>query len=160
VKYDPDTPLGIMVETPAAVSLAADLAQHVEFFSIGTNDLLQYTLATDRGNRRVSHEGDFWHPALWRQIASVVRAAKKAKCPVGLCGEMTNDLLTVPLLLGLGLDSISSHPNSVPKIKALIRSMRFDDAKRAAGEILRFSDLPSVRRHAERFAAKIKVSLQ
>jgi phosphotransferase system enzyme I (PtsI) len=159
VKHNPGTPLGIMVETPAAVSLAPDFAQRVEFFSIGTNDLLQYTLATDRGNRRVSREGDYWHPALWRQIASVVQAARRAKRPVGLCGEMANDLVAVPLLLGLGLDSISSHPNSVPKIKALIRSVRYEDARRAAREILLLSDLPSVRRHAEKFAARIKVSL-
>jgi phosphotransferase system enzyme I (PtsI) len=159
VKFDRKTPLGIMIETPAAVSLAADLAQHVEFFSIGTNDLLQYTLATDRMNPRLARPGDIWHPALWRQLASIVQAARNAKRPVGLCGEMANDLLAVPLLLGLGLDSISSHPNSVPKIKALIRSMRFDEASKAAREVLTLSDIPSVRRHAERFAAKIQVSV-
>ena len=158
VKFDRKTPLGIMVETPAAVSLAADLAQQVDFFSIGTNDLLQYTLATDRMNPRVAHAGEYWHPALWRQIALIVQAARKAKRPVGLCGEMANDLLAVPLLLGLGLDSISSHPNSVPKIKALIRSLRFDEAKKAAREALTLSDLRSVRRHAEKFAARIKAA--
>lgn len=158
VKFNPRTPLGIMVETPAAVSLAADLVRHVDFFSIGTNDLLQYTLATDRANPHVARPGEFWHPALWRQIASIVQAGKKAKCPVGLCGEMTNDLLAVPLLLGLGLDSISSHPNSVPKIKALIRSMRFDEAKKAAHELLALADTSSVQHHAGKLAVRIKAS--
>jgi phosphotransferase system enzyme I (PtsI) len=158
VKFNSKTPFGIMVETPAAVSLAGDLARHVDFFSIGTNDLLQYTLAADRANRTVSRPDEFWHPALWRQIAEVVEAAHKAKRTVGLCGEMSNNLHAVPLLLGLGLDSVSSHPNSVPKIKALIRSMRYDEAKKAAHELLTLSGLPAVRSHAEKFAAHIKAS--
>ena len=158
-KYDPKIPLGIMVETPAAVSLAADFARMADFLSLGTNDLLQYTLAADRGNQLVSQPGDYWHPALWRQIATVVQAAKRAKRPVGICGEMANDLHAVPFLLGLGLNSISSHPNSVPKIKALIRSIRYDEARKAARELLTYSDLSAVRRLADEFAAKHKAAV-
>jgi phosphotransferase system enzyme I (PtsI) len=160
VPFDVDAPLGIMIETPAAVMLAADLAEEVDFFSIGTNDLLQYTVAADRGSSRIARKNQYWHPALWRQIAAVVKAAHKAKRPVGLCGEMANDLSAVPFLLGLGLDSISSHPNSVPKIKALIRSLRYVDAKKAAQELLELPDLTSLRRHAADFVTRHKAALK
>lgn len=159
VEFNDQVPLGIMVETPAAVSLAADLAREVDFLSLGTNDLLQYTLAADRGNRQVSRPGDNWHPALWRQIASVIVAGQTAKCPVGLCGEIGSDLLAAPLLLGLGLNSLSVHPNSVPKIKALIRSLEFAEAKEAARHILKLSVGSEIRRCAERFTADVHIDL-
>jgi phosphotransferase system enzyme I (PtsI) len=150
-----ETPLGIMVETPAAVSLVDDLVREVDFLSIGTNDLLQYTLATDRGNQTVSRPENAWHPALWRQIATVAQAGKKAKRPAGLCGELASDPVAVPLLIGLGLSSLSAHPNTIPKIKSVVRSLDYKKAQEAAQHILTLSHASEIRHAAKAFAAAL-----
>ncbi|TWH46585.1 phosphoenolpyruvate--protein phosphotransferase [Sporomusa sp. KB1] len=118
-------PLGIMIETPAAAVIARELATECEFFSIGTNDLVQYTLAVDRGNPAVSSLYSHFHPAVLRLIDSVVKAGHEHKIWVGMCGEMAGDLLAAPLLTAMGFDKLSMNAPAIPRIKEVIR--RFDD---------------------------------
>jgi len=127
-----DIEVGIMIEIPAAVAIADTLAKHVQFFSIGTNDLIQYTLAVDRLNERVAHLYQPTHPALMRFIRQTVEAAHKRGIWVGVCGEMAGDIELTPLLLGLGVDELSATPSVVPEIKALIRRLKITDAKKLA----------------------------
>jgi phosphotransferase system enzyme I (PtsI) len=124
IPYDPDPPVGIMVEVPA-VALQADLfAQAVDFFSIGTNDLTQYVLAVDRGNDRVAHRYDEFHPAVLQLIRRSIQAAAQEDIPVSLCGKMGANPKAAPLLIGLGLDTISASPSFLPPVKRVIRAVR------------------------------------
>jgi len=136
VRFDTKTKLGLMIETPAAVCMAAELAGIADFFSVGTNDLVQYTTAVDRGNARLRSLQHYWHPALWRQLDQVVRAAHKAKIPVGICGEMSGDPLTVAALVGMGFDSLSFHPNSIPRVKSLLRSATYSNCRKLAADVV------------------------
>lgn len=129
--------LGIMVETPAAALQTEDLAEEVDFFSIGTNDLTQYVLAVDRLNEQVAHLYQPFHPAVLRLIRDVCAAGKRTGKWVGICGEMAGNLLAVPLFLGLGLDELSMSPSSIPQVKDLIRQLRKAEAAQLAGEIVR-----------------------
>lgn len=123
-------PTGIMVETPAAATIARVLAREVAFFSLGTNDLTQYTLAVDRGNALVSHLYDPFHPAVLSLIADTVDAAHEAGIWCGLCGEMAADVAAAPFLVGIGLDELSLSPASIPLIKEAVRGL---SAARATG---------------------------
>jgi phosphotransferase system enzyme I (PtsI) len=114
---------GVMIETPAAAVCAPLLAREVDFFSLGTNDLVQYTLAADRTNERVAYLYDPLHPAILRLVQDVVSAAHKAGKWVGMCGEMAGDPDAVPLLLGLGLDEFSVSPAQIPAVKTLLRTL-------------------------------------
>lgn len=127
VDFNPEIPYGIMVELPSAVMVAEFLAQEVDFFSIGTNDLIQYSLGIDRTNRYVSYLYQPLHPAVVRMIKHVVDAAHQAGIEVGLCGEMASDPFCVPILLGMGMDSLSMNPQAVPGIKRIIRQTRMDE---------------------------------
>lgn len=128
--------LGIMIETPAAVLLAPELAREVDFFSIGTNDLTQYTLAVDRGNSRIASLFDPLHPAVVRSIAATIRAAHDAGKPVCMCGELPGNALAIPLLVGLGLDTLSMSAPLIPEVKEVIRSIALRDAQRLAVQAL------------------------
>lgn len=130
--FDGECAVGIMVETPAAVATAERLARHVDFFSLGTNDLVQYTLAVDRGNARLARYYDPFHPGVIRLIRQTVEAAAAAPIPVSVCGELASDALGAYLLIGLGLRSLSINPNALTEIKKLVRSIRVADAEEAA----------------------------
>lgn len=123
-----DLPLGVMIEIPSAAIVADQLAPHCDFFSIGTNDLLQFLLAVDRNNERVDYLYDSAHPAVLRVLKSVASAASQAEIPVAVCGEMAGDLDAIPLLLGLGFDELSMNAGAIPRVKRLIRELRHEDS--------------------------------
>src|SRR4051794_334969 len=132
VPYKKELKIGIMIEVPSAAVIADILAQEADFFAIGTNDLIQYSLAIDRSNENVSYLYEPLHPALLRLIKGVIDAGKKAGIPVSMCGEMAADPIYAIVLLGLGLEIFSMNPSSVPVIKNVIRSVRYRDCRRIA----------------------------
>jgi phosphoenolpyruvate-protein phosphotransferase (PTS system enzyme I) len=144
--HDPGIKIGTMIEVPSAVALADVLARQVDFFSIGTNDLIQYTLAIDRVNEYVAHMYDPLHPAVLRMIKQVVEAGHAAAIDVELCGEMAGDPLCLPLLLGLGLDELSMHPLAIPYIKRMIRNSTAEEAEGLCAEILAMTSSRDIRR--------------
>jgi phosphotransferase system enzyme I (PtsI) len=127
IPYDENVPLGLMIEVPSAAITADVLARECDFFSIGTNDLTQYTLAVDRGNEHVAHIYDPLHPAVLSLIDASIRAASRANIPISVCGEMARNPLAVPLLVGLGIQELSSAPSAVPLVKEIIRELDFGD---------------------------------
>ncbi len=132
IPFNPEMEVGIMIEVPSAVLIAESLARRVDFFSIGTNDLIQYSLAVDRMNERIAHLYEPAHPAILKSIKLVVEAAHQQDIWVGVCGEMAGDLDFIPLLIGLGLDELSVAPLVVPQIKYLIRRLKLTEAKELA----------------------------
>ncbi len=130
--YAKHVPLGIMIEVPSAVVMADVLAREAEFFSIGTNDLIQYTLAIDRGNRSLAPLASPFHPAILRMIRQVARAASVHGVPVALCGAMASDPLAAVLLVGLGLRELSMEAAAIPEIKEALRRVTTSDCERAA----------------------------
>jgi phosphotransferase system enzyme I (PtsI) len=132
----PDLPVGVMVETPAAVSIADQLAREAAFLSVGTNDLTQYTLAVDRGNARLAQRFSPFHPAVLRQLRHLREVAGAAGRPIAVCGEMASEPLGVFLLVGLGYRELSSAPITVPLVRWLISHLRVANAEGAAQEAL------------------------
>jgi phosphotransferase system enzyme I (PtsI) len=137
IAFNPRLPIGTMIEVPSAAILAEEFAREVDFFSIGTNDLIQYTLAADRNNEAVASLYDAGDPAVLRLIDRVVRAAATRHLEVNVCGEMSGDPLYTILLLGLGLRQLSLSPHNIPEIKKVIRSATQSDAVAVAREALR-----------------------
>jgi len=131
-----DIPVGAMIEVPSAVIIADHLAEEVDFFSIGTNDLIQYALAIDRGNRHVAHLYQPLDPAVLRLIHRTAEAARKRGIPVHMCGEMARTPLYTPLLLGMGIDDLSMNPQAIPEVKRMIRSIRLDEAQALVPQVL------------------------
>jgi phosphotransferase system enzyme I (PtsI) len=129
VGFNHDIQMGIMVEIPSAVAMADVLARHVDYFSIGTNDLIQYALAIDRINEHVAYMYQPFHPAILRMIQQVVAAARNAGIGAALCGEMAGDPLCLPLLLGLDIDELSMNAVAIPLVKQTIRAMSLEEAK-------------------------------
>jgi phosphotransferase system enzyme I (PtsI) len=145
VPFDEHLEVGAMIETPSAAMVADSLAKRVKFFSIGTNDLIQYSLAVDRMNEKIAHLYEPTHPAIVRLIKITVEAAHNHKVRVTVCGEMAGDPVLAPLLLGLGVDELSAAPSLVPLLKFLIRRLNLGEARKlatfaleceSAGEIL------------------------
>jgi phosphotransferase system enzyme I (PtsI) len=128
IPYDPEIPIGVMIEVPSASITADILAGEVNFFSIGTNDLIQYALAIDRVNEHVSYLYEPLHPAILRIIRNVVQTAHHAEIPVAICGEMASEPAYALILLGMGLDEFSMTPTSIPKMKRILRLSRFEEA--------------------------------
>ena len=142
----PDVPIGIMIEVPSAAITADLLAAEADFFSIGTNDLIQYCLAVDRTDDRVSRLYEPLHPAILRIIRFVARAGRRARIPVAVCGEMAADPVLLTLLVGLGLREFSMTPTAIPLAKRVLRGLRASDARIAAGRALRARTTADVER--------------
>ncbi|AVN21771.1 phosphoenolpyruvate--protein phosphotransferase [Acinetobacter pittii] len=141
--------VGIMIEVPSAALLAPILAKEVDFFSIGTNDLTQYTLAIDRGHPILSAEADGLHPSILQLIDQTVKAAHKYGKWVGICGELAADPKAVPILMGLGVDELSMSPNSIPLVKAQIRTLNYSQAQVLAKRALECDSATAVRQLSE-----------
>jgi phosphoenolpyruvate-protein phosphotransferase len=142
--FKEDVQFGIMIEVPSAALLADRLAKEVDFFSIGTNDLTQYTLAVDRTNSKVANLASPFNPAVLTLIKMTIDKAHAEGKWVGLCGELAGESLGAPLLLGLGLDEFSMSPARVPEIKKIMQKLHKEDCKKLADEVLQMVDAQSV----------------
>jgi multiphosphoryl transfer protein len=152
----PGLELGVMVEVPALALMADRFAPVVDFFSIGTNDLTQYTLAAERGNPHVTGLADAFHPAVLRLIDRTCRAAEENGRWVGVCGEMAGDPLAIPLLLGLGVTELSMTPVAIPAAKAVVRKVHRGEARAFAEGVLAMGTAGEVRTAVETFAASLE----
>jgi phosphotransferase system enzyme I (PtsI) len=133
--FSPNIPLGMMVEVPSAALMAATFTREVDFFSIGTNDLIQYTVAVDRGNERVASLYTAANPAVIKLIKSVIRAARRGRVETSLCGEIAGDPIYTMLLIGLGLRNLSLVPSQIPAVKQVIRKVKVDNCERLARKV-------------------------
>jgi phosphotransferase system enzyme I (PtsI) len=136
IPFNPDIKTGVMIEVPSAALIADELAKEAAFFSIGTNDLVQYTLAVDRLNETVSRLYQPTHPAVLRLIDMTVRAGHAYNRPVAVCGEMASDPVLAILLVGLGVDELSVSPNQIPQLKYVLNQVTLQDARALAMEVL------------------------
>lgn len=154
IKFNDDVPIGIMVETPSAALVSDVLAEYSDFFSIGTNDLIQYTLVCDRGNEKVAYLYEPLHPAVLRILKLIIDNAHKAKIPVSLCGEMGSEVENVIVLLGLGIDELSMNSISIPEIKETIRQIKITDVQALVDEILVLKHYTDVIRKVKNFCRR------
>ena len=144
IPFDPNIEIGVMIEVPSAAVMAPEIASEVDFFSIGTNDLIQYTVAVDRVNPYVAHLYKSTHPAVIRLIELTSNAAKDHGIWTGVCGEMAGDLNVTPLLVGLGIDELSVGMHVLPSIKKAIRSLSQSDCIEMAKEALKAKTSPEI----------------
>ncbi|NLH60096.1 MAG: phosphoenolpyruvate--protein phosphotransferase [Ignavibacteriales bacterium] len=151
IEYDKNIRIGIMVEVPSAALMAREFGKHVDFFSIGTNDLIQFLMAVDRGNDIVSDLYQEFNPAVIRTIHHIVTEGKKSNVSVSMCGEMAADTLATPILVGLGLDCLSVSPSAIPSIKRTIRNLSFESAKSLAEKCLKMSSEKEVTEEVENY---------
>ena len=142
----PRVPVGVMIEIPAAAYIADLLAREVDFFTIGTNDLIQYCLAVDRADERVSRLYEPLHPAILRMIVMVRRAASRQRIPVSLCGEMASDPALLTLLVGLGLTEFSMTPGAIPVAKQVLAELRSDELRALARRVLKLATIDEIER--------------
>ncbi|MFH0256321.1 phosphoenolpyruvate-protein phosphotransferase PtsI [Vibrio rumoiensis] len=154
VAFDEDIEIGVMVETPAAAAIAHHLAKEVSFFSIGTNDLTQYTLAVDRGNELISHLYNPLSPAVLTVIKQVIDASHKEGKWTGMCGELAGDERATLLLLGMGLDEFSMSGISIPRVKKIIRNSNFAEVKAMAEEALALPTAAEIEACVDKFIAE------
>lgn len=153
-----DLPLGIMLETPAAALIADELARHCDLLSIGTNDLLHYLLAIDRGNRHVASLHDPLHPAFLRILANIVKAAETHGKPVSVCGELASNPLGIILLIGLGINILSSTPRFVPALKYLVGQVSYQECREIVGQALNCFNPESMREKIQKLLANAGVA--
>ncbi|GAF99073.1 unnamed protein product, partial [marine sediment metagenome] len=149
--------IGIMIEIPSAAIMADQLSEVVDFFSIGTNDLSQYTMAADRTNAQVAPIASGFQPAVLRLIKEVIDAAHANGKWVGLCGELAGELLAIPILLGLGLDEFSMNPPAIPFAKRLIRSISLEHAKGVAEEALQLRSDTEIRDYVQKMVPEVNI---
>ncbi len=154
IPFSDEIPIGIMIEVPSAAVTSDLLAKKVDFFSIGTNDLIQYTIAVDRGNEKVAYLYEPFHPAVLRLIKTVIDNANEAHIPVSLCGELAGEPEAAVVLLGLGLENFSMSSNSLPEIKKIIRSLTMDEARDLAGRILEMDSSKEINAFIEEWMVK------
>src|SRR5882724_780530 len=159
ITFDENMPIGAMIEIPSAVIVADSLAKRMKFFSIGTNDLIQYSLAVDRMNEKIAHLYEPTHPAIVRLIKSTVDAAHAQKICVSVCGEMAGEPVLAPLLLGLGVDELSTAPSLVPPVKFVIRRLKLNEAKELAGFALQCESACEILGQCQDLARRIAPSL-
>ncbi len=152
--FDPELKVGSMIEIPSAAATVDLLADECDFFSIGTNDLIQYILAIDRVNVRIAHLYEPTHPAVLRTLRGVFAEAAKRKLPTGVCGEMAGDPVYAPLLLGLGATSLSLTPPLIPAVKYLLRNMKMADARKLVREVMELRDPAEIQARCEEFYAE------
>lgn len=146
VEFRQDVPLGIMIEVPSAAMVADVLAKRCRFFSVGTNDLIQYTLAVDRGNERIAYLYEPFHPAVLRLLKLVIDSAHDNGIPVAMCGEMAGDPAATVLLLGLGLDEYSMSAGAIPEVKRIIRDTSIREAEEIVGTAMEMRSFKEVDR--------------
>jgi phosphotransferase system enzyme I (PtsI) len=158
-KFDDKIQVGAMIEIPSAALTADILAKHVDFFSIGTNDLIQYSLAVDRVNERIAYLYEPRHPAILRLIKQIISAGHKESIWVGMCGEMAGEPSLALILLGMGLDEFSVSVVSIPEIKKVIRSVQLAEARALADEVLNYSNVEDIRASCKKLLLKIAPEL-
>jgi phosphoenolpyruvate-protein phosphotransferase (PTS system enzyme I) len=142
--FNKDIPLGIMIEVPSAVLMADELAKQVDFFSIGTNDLIQYSMAIDRRNRRVAHLYQALNPAVLKMIRMTFDAAQRNNIELVMCGEMAGDPINIPVLAGFGLKNLSMNAASIPVIKKMIRDMDLEKARQMSEALFQFTTVQEI----------------
>lgn len=143
--HNPNVPVGIMIEVPSAVWLAPRLAREVDFFSVGTNDLIQYLLAADRNNPKVAHLYEAFHPAVISAISEVVNVARGAERKVGICGEMASDPLATVLLVGMGFDELSLSPLFIPVVRRVLRQVDYQIARQVARDVVQMATVQEIK---------------
>ncbi len=146
ISFNEKIEIGIMIEIPSAALMSETLAKECNFFSIGTNDLTQYTLAVERGNEKVANLYSHFHPAVIRLIKATIDSAHKNHILCGMCGEAAGDPLFIPLLVGLGLDEFSMNANKILPARKLIRKLDLQECQRLAKEILRLDSSEEIKR--------------
>jgi phosphotransferase system enzyme I (PtsI) len=154
IPFDENMPFGVMIEVPSAVAIADLLAPEVDFFSIGTNDLIQYTIGIDRTNEHVAYLYEPLHPGVLRFIRQTVNAGHKAGIPVALCGEMAGEPMYVPILLGLKIDSFSMNPQALPRVKNLVRRSSMKECCRFAHKVLRMRTAKEINQSVRKMVMK------
>jgi phosphotransferase system enzyme I (PtsI) len=159
IPFDENLKIGAMIETPSAVIVAESLAKRLKFLSLGTNDLIQYSLAVDRMNEKIAHLYEPTHPAIVRLIHNTVEAGHKHHCTVSVCGEMGGDPVLAPLLLGLGVDELSAAPPLVPQLKFIIRRLKLNEAKELAEFALQCESSAEILGRCQDLARQIAPSL-
>ncbi|CAL4318238.1 phosphoenolpyruvate-protein phosphotransferase PtsI [Buchnera aphidicola] len=157
IKFDKKIEIGVMIETPSSALIAKNLAKEVDFFSIGTNDLTQYTLAVDRGNDLISHLYNPLHPAVLKLIKKVINASHKEGKWTSICGELAGEKKSTALLLGLKIDKLSMNPSSIPYIKQIIRKSNFKKAKELAKKVLNESSSKKILKLIKKFNDRLKI---
>jgi phosphoenolpyruvate-protein phosphotransferase (PTS system enzyme I) len=155
VEFATNVPVGIMVETPAAAVLVDVLAEASDFFSLGTNDLTQYTMAVDRGNARVAGLYQPLHPSVLRLIKQTIDAGHSKGKWVGMCGELAGMTRAIPILLGFGLDEFSMNPRAIPEAKDLIRKLTDEKAREIAGQAMSFGTAIEIENHMKEILASL-----
>lgn len=151
VKFDKNVKVGIMIEIPSAAIMAEQLATECDFFSIGTNDLIQYTVAVERGNEKISDLYTKFHPAVIRLIKMAIDGAHKSKIFCGMCGEAAADEKFIPLLVGLGLDEFSMNPTKILNSRKMIRSLNHKECKKLVQEVLKMSSASEIKARLEEY---------